>query len=164
MNNDEKIRLRFVLSLPCQKGKLFYIQDEYSIFFVEDKHIDAVTSLVIHTLEIMITEDGLLSRVQGYFPILSWEARVLPNFQSQQASVYVDDSHFNIENNMGIGQLITKKWPIYYDEDKEFIFVGENISEALDCIEFCTGCHVSIFNGYINGLWLKPKNIETFPK
>lgn len=164
MSYHKKIRLKIDYSFPCQKGKLLYIKDEYSIFFVEEKHVDALTSLVLHTLEIMIAEDGLLSRVQGYFPILSWEEEVLPNFQSQQASIYVDDNNFDIEKNMGIGQPITREWPIYYDKDKEVIFVGENISQALDCIEFCTGCYLSISNGYINGLWLKPKIIETFPK
>jgi hypothetical protein len=163
MSDDKKIRLKIDFLYPCQKGNLVYIKDEYSIFFIEEMHFDALTSLTLHTLEIMIAKDGLLSRVQGYFPILSWKVTVLPDFRSQQALVYLDESNFEIEKNMGIGQSITREWPIYYDKDKEVIFVGENISQALDCIEFCTGCYLSISNGYINGLWLKPKIIGTFP-
>ena len=162
MGNNIKLRVDY--SLLAVKGELLYLKGEYSIFFIEDKHINALTSLVFHTLEIMITEDGLLSRVQGYFPILSWEEKFLPNFQSEQASIYVDDSTFNIEKNMGIGQPITKKWPIYYDKSKEIIFIGENFTKALNCIEFCTGCYLSISNGYINALWIKPKIVENFPK
>jgi len=163
MNEGVKIRLRVDLSQPCQKGNLIYIKDEYSIFFIEDKYVDGLTSLVFHTLEIMIAEDGLLSRVQGYFPILSWEKRALPAFRSQEASIYVDDNKFNIEENMGIGQSVTREWPIYYDKDKEIIFLGENATQALNCFEFCTGCYLSISDGYINGIWLKPKIVETMP-
>ena len=112
----------------------------------------------------MVAEDGLLSRVQGYFPILSWREAILPSFQSKQASIYVNDSCFDIEKNMGIGHSITKDWPIYYDKDTGFVFIGENISPALNCIEFYTGCYLSISNEFINGLWIKPKIVETFAK
>lgn len=161
MSDNTKFKLRSDYSLPCQKGELLYLKDEYSIFFVENKHINALTSLVINTLEIMVAEEGVLSRVQGYFPILSWKNRSLPIFQSQEASIYVDDKSFNIEKNIGIGQSISKEWPIYYDENTGFIFIGKNIDQALDCVEFCTGCYLSICDGYINGLWLKPKIIES---
>ncbi|MNY87452.1 hypothetical protein D3C78_36840 [compost metagenome] len=162
MSNNKILKVDH--SLFAVKGELLYLKDEYSIFFVEENHIDALTSLVLHTLEIMVAEDGLLSRVQGYFPISSWTEEVLPDFESQQASIYLDESNSDIKKNMGIGQPVTREWPIYYDKGKGIVFVGENINQALNCIEFCTGCYLSICNGYINGLWMRPKIVENFPK
>lgn len=146
------------------QGELWYIKDEYSIFFKEKYHCDSelAISLLIGTLELLVSDhDKRIAFAAGFLPHTAWNEKSLPLFSFVEGAMYIDDN-FDPKDHKGICYKISDDWPIYYDNASGYVFVGKDYSKCLKCIEFCTGCYVSISNGYINGLWLKPKIIETF--
>ena len=137
----------------------------YSILYrSEDLSFDAepleeggITSIMINDLQLQINEKGEIIYVWGYCPLFKHEEtnQAPKNYESNTLIAVLDKPLIP-----GVSYRLNEdeRWPIYINNKKEWICIGNPNTKGKKMIEFVPNCIATMDGQDLIAIWVHPKD------
>lgn len=147
--------MKFIIQLSndIEDGKLIFKEKEYSFDFEPKKVVDS--SLLIGYLNLTIqSETKKLKSIWGMNPHTTWKHEYFELPIYENGNIYIDGDLKAGDNK----RLIEAgEWKTYFNPVSGWVCVGNFLtSQDTKVIQFASNCMLSIKNGFIEAIWLKP--------
>jgi len=142
------------------EGELLYIQKDHSLYYEPFCTCAGISILCSgYTSFDTIHETGAVIHISGLNSKTSWVKKTLNVPIAKRGSVF---AHFDKELSNGMGIDYDRYWLTYYDEEKQYICIGDDCTdERDDCVEFANNVIAVIRKGDLIAVWAKIREVET---
>jgi len=139
-------------------GELLYIRDEHS-FLYKPYNTNAGVSILIggYTELDTILETSEVTHVSGFCHKNTWIIKSINVPNSKKGCLI---AHFDKPPMKGTGIEYDRSLETYYDEEKQYICIGDYcIEDTDDCVEFANNIIAVLRNGDLVAIWAKIKMV-----
>ena len=137
-----------------RKNILVYREEEHS-FDGKPRCEDGVASVSINCLQLKIDETGKILYVCGYCPLMLHEKTREAPKKYEPKGLCVS---FGQKIERGISRAVTKAmgWPVYRNEKKGWVCLGDPKIKGKLLIEFAPDCVAALKEEELHAVWLRP--------
>jgi len=141
------------------EGELLYMHDEYSLIY-EPNFTNAGLGISCGTCTELnvIYETCDIVHISGLSPKNSWIIKTMNIPKAKRGRLWVHIENLPME---GMCLEYGKLWDTYYDEEKQYICIGDYCTDDYDdCVEFANNLIAVLREGNLIAVWAKIKEVQ----
>jgi len=150
----------FRTELRSFTGSLLYIRNEHSLYY-KPFCLNVGTAIICgpYTGLDIICETCEVVHISGLNPKSTWICKTMTVPKYKSGYLW---AHFDKPPDKGGGVRYNDSWNTYYDEENQYICIGDYLTnDGDDCIEFANNVIAILRDGNLIAIWAKFKEVET---
>lgn len=136
-------------------GEPIYLENEYSFYYEPWNPVDF--SIMIDSASLDMSLSSMeIKQFTGLSPSVNWVKKPLTPPSAQQGILSISSAESFLP---GTGTEFVVNWPTFYDEDTEWICVGDDDYTNSILVEFATNTIACIKEENLAAVWIKPRHV-----